>query len=84
MAVRSQHSRQSKNYIIEVINGTTYYIEPNTYVSKSVIYQAKNKIINGKIQIPQEIINIASAVLVVCNGNGNYQFSILTRKQTNQ
>lgn len=77
MAVRKQHSRQSKNYIIENINGVMYYIEPETYVSKSVIYTAKKNIISNNLVIPIELLNTGRPILVICKGKGKYNFSII-------
>jgi len=77
MSVRNQHARQTKNYIIEVINGVTYYIEPDTYKSKSLIYQAKNKINNGKLVIDEELVNSGKPILVICQGNGNFKTSLI-------
>lgn len=80
MAVRSQHARQSKNYIIENINGMWYYITKSTYQSKSLIYHAKKKLANGTLNAPQEIKNIAKTILVTCEGGGVYNFEVLTKK----
>lgn len=74
MAVRNQHSRQSKNYIIENIEGIYYYIVPDTGLSKSLIYQAKRKIQYGKLEIPQELKKTGKTVLVICKGKGEYKF----------
>jgi hypothetical protein len=65
----------SKNYIIENINSVQYYIEPATYVSKSTIYQAKQKLFNGSISAPIELLNSCKTILVVCEGNGKFKFS---------
>ena len=77
MAIRNQHSRQSRNYIIETINGVQFYIQAATYQSKSLIYQAKNKIENGKLNIPNDLINSGKTILIICEGKGNYQFSLI-------
>lgn len=77
MAVRNQHSRQSKNYIIETINGNLFYIQPARYQSKSLIYQAKNKIKIGKLNIPSNLLNSGRAILVICYGKGLYEISLL-------
>lgn len=75
MAVRNQHSRQSKNYIIEKIDGIIYYIEPNIYQSKSLVYSAKKKLQSGKLEVPSELKDTGKAILAICNGGGDYQFS---------
>ena len=75
MAVRNQKSRQSKNYIIEKIDGVIYYIEPNIYQSKRLVYSAKKKLQSGKLVIPSELKDTGKTVLVICNGGGAYQFS---------
>ena len=77
MAVRNQHARTSKNYIIERINGVQYYIQPETYVSKSAVYRAKNKLISGKIKAPQELIDTNKTIFVLCQGCGEHQFSLI-------
>ena len=77
MAVRNQHVRQSKNYIIETINGVRYYIMPETYASKSLIYDAKRKIANGKLEIPNSLKESGKTILVICKGNNLYSFDIV-------
>ena len=74
MAVRNQHSRQSKNYIIEKIAGDYFYIQPYAGLSKGLIYQAKRKIQDGKLEIPQELKETGKTILVICKGKGEYKF----------
>ena len=70
-------ARHSKNYIIEMINGIHFYIEPATSQSKSLIYQAKNKIKNGKLNIPTDLINSGKTIMIICEGKANYKFSLI-------
>ena len=80
MGLRSQRPRISKNYIIENINGVQYFIEPATYVSKNVIYQAKKKLSKGLISAPIELLISCKTILVVCEGNGKFNFINLQLK----
>jgi hypothetical protein len=77
MAIRKQHSRQSKRYLIEKIDGVQYYIEPDTYISKSVIYQTRNKIKSKKLDLPLNLLQSKKTILVVCLGKGKYKFSTI-------
>lgn len=56
MAVRSQHSRQSKNTISLQVNGIFITLMGlNWEVNKSYLYSIKKRIINNKISIPNQI-----------------------------
>ncbi len=77
MAIRNQHSRQSKNYIIETIHGVQFYITMATCQPKYLIYQAKNKIENNKLNIPNDLINSGKTILIVCQGKNNYEFTLI-------
>jgi hypothetical protein len=74
MAVRNQHSRQSRNYIIETIGGVRYYIEPDTFQPKSLVYAAKKAIVLGRVKAPIELIETGKTIGVICLGKGNYKF----------
>jgi hypothetical protein len=80
MAIRNQHARQSVNYTTEKIDGILYYFSVGSFQRKSVIYNAKQKLISGKIFAPKELIDSSISILVVCNEGGNYEFSQLIKK----
>lgn len=51
MAVRNSHSRQSSKYVSKEINGTTYMLEADTYLSKSIVYNFIKKAMSGKVDL---------------------------------
>jgi hypothetical protein len=77
MAVRNRHTRQSTNYIIRVINDIRYYIQPDTYLRKSIVYEVERKIKENKIVIPPEFKQHNKTILVICKGGNDCNFSLL-------
>lgn len=75
MSVRKPTSRTTTNYIIFTHNDIRYFIEPETYQPKSLIYQAKAKLMQGKIVAPSNLVSSGKTILVICNGGGKFTFS---------
>ena len=70
MATRNQHARQSSNTVSLEINGIYLtLLSKNWNTDKSFLYLIKEKIINGKINVPsiEEKTGVQPFLLGYCN-----------------
>ncbi|WP_422105559.1 hypothetical protein [Winogradskyella sp.] len=77
MAVRNQNARRTTNYKIITHEGVRYYLQVGAFQVKNVIYTAKRNIENNRLKAPEELIKTGKTILVMCNGKGNYDFSLI-------
>ena len=77
MAVRNQNTRRTINYKIITHEGIRYYLQVGSFQVKNVIYTAKRKIENNKLEVPKNLIESGKTILVICNGKGNYEFDTI-------